>query len=180
MALFSAMAPESAFQKGKNRVEIFLISQDKGKIHLLSTKSQEAITYSIGKSDKHTEIIVSSKGESIPVIPNAIKGSLDVADISGDFVAFSGWVADVKRSRIPEAVLVFLNGKFLYSGTTDVDRPDVVKYFNNSALYKTGFKFLFSSSIIKESATPEVRLFAVMKDVASEIEYSKEYKWKKE
>jgi len=180
MAQFSAMVPESAFRKGKNRVEVFLISQGKGKVHLVRTKSREAVTYSIGESDKHTEIIVSSKGESIPVVPNAIRGSLDVADISGDFVVFSGWVADIKRSRIPEAVLVFLNGKFFYSGTTDVDRPDVVEYFNNSALYQTGFKFLFSSSIIKESVTPEVRLFAVMKDVASEIGYNKEYKWKKD
>ena len=180
MAQFSAMVPESAFQKGKNRVEVFLISQGKVNVHLVRTKSQEAVTYSIGKSDKHTEIIVSSKGESIPVVPNAIRGSLDVADIRGDFVVFSGWVADVERSRIPEAVLIFLNGNFIYSGTTDVGRPDVVEYFNNSALYKTGFKFLFSSSIIKESATPEVRLFAVMKGVASEIGYSKEYKWKKD
>jgi len=178
-AQFSAMVPESAFRKGRNNVEVFVLFEDKGKIQLMRTKNRAAVSYAIAASNEHGEIITSSDGTSIPVVPNALDGWLDSANVNKEFIVFSGWGADVHRSRPPKAVVAFINGKFIYSGITDVDRPDVAEYFNNMALQRTGFKVMLPSSVVTDTANPDIRFFAVTDTVASELKYNKEYKWKR-
>jgi hypothetical protein len=69
--------------------------------------------------------------------------------------------------------------KFLHSGRADIDRPDVAKHFDNPALERTGFKFVLPLSLLKDTASSEVRFFAVLNDVASELVYTKDYSWGK-
>ena len=71
-----------------------------------------------------------------------------------------------------------MNGKFLYSGRTEKDRPDVAKHFDNPALQKSGFNFMLPFSLLKETPNSKVRFFAVLNDVASELSYHKEYEWR--
>ena len=119
-------------------------------------------------------------GLSIPVDPKALKGHLSVAKTEGDRVMFAGWAADVRDSQVPEAVVIFLDGQFFFSGRTDINRPDVAKYLKNPALKKTGFKFDLTFSAPNDASGPEFRLFAVSKKgVASELIYPKGYQWGK-
>ena len=117
---------------------------------------------------------------SIPVIQNAVKGHLGYAGAKDGIVTFAGWAADAKNGQLPEAVIIFLDGRFFYAGKTGVDRPDVAKYLKNPALKKAGFKFDLTFVFPNDTPSPEVRLFALSKKgAASELIYPKGYQWGK-
>ncbi len=177
---WSTIVPESSFREGKNDIEVLVVSQIAGQLRLERTKRRAVTTYSlISSATEAYEIIRSSSGASVRVIPGALTGFVDRAEVREGLVSFGGWAADVKNSQIPEAIVAFKNGKFLHSGGADIDRPDVAKHFDNPALERTGFKFLLPLSAFKNTASPEVRVFAVLNDVASELNYHKEYEWRK-
>ena len=173
----SAMVQETSFRPGENHVEVFVVSQVGAQVCLERIRSKSKVSYSLATStEKSGETITSSNGKSIPVIPNALKGHLDVADVGSDRIVLSGWAADVINSQLPETIVIFMNGTFFYSGYCDVDRPDVVKAYDNPALQRAGFRYLFPLSLLKNIANSEVRVFAVSKEgVASELIYPKGY-----
>jgi hypothetical protein len=176
-AKFSVIVPETVFQKGRNEVDVFVISESNGQTNLMSTKSQsKTVTYSLVTSSGLGEIIISSNGASMPVISDALKGYLDVADVKGDRVVFAGWAADVKNSQLPEAIAIFVNGEFFYSMQLNLDRPDVVKAFDNAELERAGFEYIFPLSLFKNIGDSEVRIFALSKKgVGTELIYPKGY-----
>ena len=179
-AKFSAIVPEASFHKGKNEVEVFVVCEGDGELQLLRTKSRSTLTYFLAESSEHGEIITTSNGRSIRVIPNALKAHLDIVDVRKDHFVLSGWVADVKNSQLAEAIVIFADGEFFYSGRCNLDRPDLVKAFDNAALQGAGFSYLFPLSVFKDITNSKVRIFAVSKTgMASELKYPKEYKWGK-
>ncbi len=137
--------------------------------------------YTLSKSEKNrTEVIISSNGTSVPIIPNALELHLDMADQENDHVVFSGWAVDLKNSQPPKAILFFLDGKFFFSGKTEINRRDIVKHFDNSALLKSGFKFTVPISFFDSGTDQAVRIFALSRDgVACELRYPGRYKHQK-
>ena len=107
------MIPETAFRQGKNDVEVFLVSNVSGRPCLKSIRNQAGFSYTLSASkDREGEVIISSNGTIIPVIPNALELHLDVADRKSGRVLFSGWSVDLKNSQTPESIVFFLDGKF--------------------------------------------------------------------
>jgi hypothetical protein len=105
-------------------------------------------------------------------------GFVDRADISNDRVKFSGWAADIKNSELPEAIVIFVNEKFVYSGRTCTGRPDVVKVYGDATLQRSGFTYALLLEDFKGINNPEVCVFAVsQKGIASELHYPQGYKW---
>jgi hypothetical protein len=177
---FSAIVPETAFQRGRNKVEVFVVSEDNGKHKLMPTKSWPEVTYTLTYSKDQTEIITSSDGKSIQIVPNALKKNFEVKDIKNNYILFSGWAADVENSQVPEAIVIFVNGQFFYSGWCNTDRPDVATHYGNPALKRSGFNYMFPLWQFKDIVNSEVRIFAISKkSVGSELHYSKENKWSK-
>ncbi|MBW2049658.1 MAG: hypothetical protein JRJ09_14180, partial [Deltaproteobacteria bacterium] len=89
---WSAMVPETAFKQGKNDVKVFLVSNVSGRPCLKSIRNQAGFSYTLSASkDREGEVIISSNGTIIPVIPNALELHLDVADRKSGRVLFSGW-----------------------------------------------------------------------------------------
>ncbi|MGH7961158.1 MAG: hypothetical protein ACRERD_04935 [Candidatus Binatia bacterium] len=94
--------------------------------------------------------------------------------------AGSDWAADAKHAELPEAILIFVNGKSFYSGWTYLYRPDVALILNKPALQYTGFQYMFPTALLKNVDDLEIRVFALSKrGVASELNYRPEYKWRK-
>jgi hypothetical protein len=177
---WGAIVPEASFRPGKNDVEVFVISATDQYLRLQRTRDKVATTYSLAASSGHDEIITSSDGATILVSPRALQGHLDVEEVASDRVRFAGWAGDIKNSELPKAILIFFDGEFLYSGRTNIDRPDVVKAYGNAALQWSGFDYRFPLSLFGDLASAEIRLFAVSKNgVASELKYPKGYKWRK-
>lgn len=169
---FSAILPETSFRAGKNDIEVFVVSGDP--LHLQHTQSGKGISYSLVKSDRQLgDMIVSSSGASIPVIPDVIQGSLEypTRTIERDVIIFYGWAADVKNSQLPETILIFVDGKFVFSGRTNKERPDRVEVFDDTALLLSGFKYVLPLGLFNRTAKSKIRLFAVSKKgVASELD----------
>jgi len=172
---FLVIVPETSFHKGKNDFRVFAINNDDGKIKLKHIIDTSAITYVL--SD---QTITSSSGQIMRIMPGALQGTLDTANITGDVLAFAGWAADIHNFKHPTSILIFENNKFVFSGRTGVLRPDVAKHLNNNALLKSGFSFDLPVSLFKDISNSDIRFFAVSKDgVASELNYYKDYKWRK-
>jgi hypothetical protein len=147
-------------------------------VHKFSVIVPELEYSFISKGHEVHEIITTSNGASIPVISGALHGFLDRAGLSNDRVKFSGWAADVKNSELPEAIVIFVNEKFVYSGRTCTERPDVVKAYSDASLQRSGFAYALLLEDFKGINNPEVRVFAVsQKGIASELHYPQGYKW---
>lgn len=169
---FSAIVPETAFQAGKNDVEIFVVSEIEGQLRLHRTKNQSALYSLTSSTGESGETIKSSNGTFIRVIPGALQGFLDAGVVENDRVTFVGWAADVKNFQLPEAILIFVDGKFFYSRRTNVDRPDIVKAYENTAFQMAGFYYTLPLGSFRNVANSEVRVFALSKNgVASELNY---------
>ncbi len=170
---FSFIAPESAFREGNNEVEIFLIQKNKeGIVNLLNATQKKLVTYSISANT-----LTSSKGTSVKIVPNSIQGAIDNVELKNDEVMFYGWAADVKEAKLPDEIVIFINGKFFFSGKCNAQRPDVVNYFHNKALLKSGFFYVFPSMIFDNIDNSDVRIFAISKNgFASELASSSGYK----
>ncbi len=170
---FTAMIPDTAFRQGKNDVEVFVVSEEAGKLKLHRTKYQSAPTYSITSATGESgEAILASNGTFIRVITGALQGYLDIVDVENDHVRFVGWAADVKNSQLPETILVFVDGEFLYAGRTSDERLDVAKFYGNAALQMAGFEYTFPLKSFRNNTNSKVRFFGVSKNgVASELNY---------
>jgi hypothetical protein len=172
---WSAVVDESAFRAGYNNVEVFLVSRSDGRPVLTRASTP---TYSL-LDDKGRTTIISSQGAFIPVIPNALQGWVDSA-INHGRVEFKGWAVDAKGAQLPEAIVVFVNGQFLYADQTHLHRPDIVQWLGNPAFEYSGFFYMFPLEPFQEMTNPEVRFFAVSKSgVASELHYLEGYQWRK-
>jgi len=170
------MVPESAFRMGKNDVDVFLISNNNGKLLLMPCNHNLPHAFALKKSKKYGEVIMDGE-KIIPVVSKKVHGHLESAGIKKDRIFFKGWAADVLNSRRAEYIVVFINGEFLLSWEPSLNRPDVASYFNDSQLKKTGFSLLLPLSIITPVKQPKIRLFAVSGDISSELVYPREYMW---
>jgi hypothetical protein len=111
---------------------------------------------------------------------NAFQGSLDGAIVEGDQIIFDGWAADVEHGSIPDAIAIFVNGKFFYSDQCNKERPDVVAHFEKRSLIKSGFRYQFPVWTFRDIENSEIRFFAVSDaGMASELTYPEEYLWGK-
>jgi hypothetical protein len=172
---FSAILPESFFKEGENKIETFIVTKKNNSIHLTTPESKIPSSY-ILVSEK---LIISSDNRSIPIVPNALKGFLDVANLEGDHVSFHGWAADVKNSQLPQAIVLFVNRKFLFEGFVDIRRDGVAENYGKH-LHESGFEYLLPSELFVNKTDVEVRVFAVSKKgQASELIYPNDYRWGK-
>ncbi len=170
---FSAVVPETAFREGGNVVEIFVVSGPADRPRLTRTEHASARTYSLsGPPGSDRETLVSSDGSVIPVVPGAVRGRLDSATVGAEGLALDGWAADVTHMQPPEAVLVFVDGKFDHAAATTVNRYDVVKRFGSEALRRSGFSVDLPAQRLADMGRVRVRVFALSKaGVASELDY---------
>jgi hypothetical protein len=179
VAKWSAMVPERVFRMGKNDVEIFVVTQRAGKVLLERAKTHEKVTFVFSsRKGQSGETITCSDGRTISVKQNALRAYLDMAVAGKDQIVFAGWAADIKNSQLPEAIVIFVNGKFFYSGQCNVFKPKLAKAWHNDTLRWAGFKYVFPLSFFGDLTDVEVRIFAISKrGVASEVHYPKGYKW---
>ena len=153
---FFFMAPEKAFRKGSNQVEILEVSGEKEDLKFYRMTQKTAVTYALVQNS----IIRSSEGNRFQIVPEAFNSSVDSLKIEGKNLVFYGWAADVKGSRVPDAIVIFIDNEFFYAGPSNQDRPDVVKHFGDKKLKRSGFHYTFPTKGVKDIADLNVRIFA--------------------
>jgi hypothetical protein len=155
---FSFLVPDKAFHVSSNDVEVFIVSiGTDGQFILHAAKKASSVNYTLAGN-----IITSSDGKKYPLIKGALKGHLAEANVFEGCRYFEGWIYDIKNFQLPEAILVFDDEKFIFSGRMNKDRPDVVKVFPDYPL-KTGFHFVLPLRLIQDLDNSKVHLFALLK-----------------
>jgi hypothetical protein len=171
---FSALVPESAFSRGPDRVDVLAVSGRGSKLRITSLGGAGSQgTYRLVRTGARISIRTPS-GETIRVQPGAVSGYVDIARVEGDLVNFFGWAADVPRKRIRDRVLVFANGRFVYAVDRPLEgrRPDL-----GAELEDAGFAIYLDRRDVLRGPNPELRVFAVVGGVASELRYPDGYRW---
>jgi len=69
--------------------------------------------------------IAASTGAWIPLDARGVRGRVEVAEVTGEGIALSGWAAEAASGSAPAAALVFLEGRFARSVGIDRPCPDV-------------------------------------------------------
>ena len=128
-------------------------------------------------SPDQPEMLMLFDGSEIPIVPQALRGYIEPPQVSQHTVLLTGWAVDEKHTRPAERILVFLNGTFYHAGTTGISRPDIVEWLGQPAFTTSGFRHTFPAEPFISSGTPEVRVFAISGDIASELRYVEEYPW---
>lgn len=168
---WSTMVPESAFQAGRNTVEVFVVSDDAGQATLAHATG---VHYRLDQ----TEVLVTPDGSEIPIVPQALRGYIETPRVSEHTVLLKGWAVDEKHAQPAEWILIFLNGRFYHAGPTGISRPGIAEWLKQPAFATSGFRYIFPAEPFVGSGTPEVRAFAVSGDTASELNYIEGYPWR--
>jgi hypothetical protein len=170
-ALFAALVPEGSLRNGSNSVDVFAVARSAGGRVLERLTPFSGPSYSL-----HGREIVSTDGrQKIRVVPGAIRGYLDSAEVDSGQVSFSGWAADLQRRRIRDRIIVFANGRFVYS--FDQPLPGARRDLPPD-LRGAGFRFSLPERELTASGRPaHVQIFAVIGRVTSEVGYPRDYRF---
>ena len=90
-----------------------------------------------------------------------LRGWVDQARVTDGKVEITGWAADIKNTRPPQAIWVYVNNQFFYAGQTHVARAGVARLLNNVAFYITGFHYTFPLTQFADMTEAKIRVFAV-------------------
>ena len=148
-------------------------------LRLAALGRKDDVQYSLTQtaSGSSREVIVSSTGQTIRIVPGAMLGFVDtVRRRQPSSVRLSGWASDMSY-RMPAAkILIFVEGESDHPGHSATSRPDLVKAFG-PALKQAGFGVRLPASVFERRPPREVRVFAISseKGVASELRYGKSY-----
>jgi hypothetical protein len=163
---FAGLVPDSAFRPGRNGVAVYRLERAGGQTVLASLGgSSGGPTFAL-EATPAGEVIRSSGGSAIRVVPGAVQGAFDAADVESSELRLSGWAADVRRTRPRERVVVFAAGHFVASSSTRVERPDL-----GGGIARSGFDLrLPLERVVGSGPGPtKVRVFGVVGGVASEL-----------
>ena len=172
------MVPETVFKAGSNRVEVFAISGSEDRPSLASLRKQGHISYSLSeaRSGTNEEFIVSSTGETIRIVPGAMRGVVGRVQQRSGSTWVSGWAFDKAHLRPADEVVVFVDSEADHYGHAVVNRSDLVEGFKSPSLYQAGFRIVLPGYIFDRDPPPVVRVFAISsRGVASELRYKLEY-----
>lgn len=172
--VFSALVPETAFRDGSNQVRIYETRKDGSGLALWPAEVLEPSSYRLDAAGDETRL-VTPEGKEVPIGDSGVKGWV-VSRLSPDRsrIFIGGWGADVENLVLPQAIVLFRDGEFLYAGRTGRYRSDVVKTYGSSEIDNSGYLYEFSLLDFTEPGHTEVRVFILSPDGrASESNYPK-------
>ncbi len=165
--MFAAMVPENAFLDGFNQVEVFRILGDEASPRLALIDSKATLRFAFDlAADGAAERISASDGRTFQIVPEAVQG-----EAVFDGVSFRGWAADVDRPQAADLILLFAGGDLVTRARTGDFRRDVAERYQTPALALAGFSFVVPYSVIEDPDSPELRFFAILGDVATQLPY---------
>jgi hypothetical protein len=167
---FAAIAPDTSFRQGANRVEVYAVRA--GKLERLRGGAGASSTWSLRGA-----VLRDGTGRTVAVRPGALDGVVEDWFNERQSIRFGGWAADTARGRLADQVLVFSGGRFVYAGTTTVGRKRIPFHGKKpDQVVRIGFVFDLPRSVV--GAGP-LRFFAVRGGEASELRYVKDFPWRR-
>ncbi len=170
--VFSALVPENAFRDGSNQIRIYETRGTGSGLALRSVEVPKPASYRLDSVGEAT-LLVTPAGKKIPIGDRGVTGWV-VSRLSpdGGRIFIGGWGADVENRVLPQAIVLFRDGEFLYAGRTSRYRSDVVKTYGSSEIDNSGYLYEFSLLDFPDPGEREIRVFIHSQDGrASESNY---------
>ena len=170
--VFSALVPETSFRDGSNRIRIYETSSTGSSVALLPVEIPAPATYRLDAA-RGESLLVTPEGRKVPIGDRGVAGWV-VSRLSPDRsrIFIGGWGADVENLVLPQAIVLFRDGEFLYAGRTGRYRSDVVKTYGSSEIDNSGYLYEFSLLDFAEPGDSQIRVFILSQDGrASESNY---------
>ena len=163
---FAVLVPESAFRDGRNTVDVFAISTAGGRTRLLRVGgTANGADYALAANSR---ALTSPSGARVPIVPGRIGGRIESATREGGTVRVKGWAADVRDGALVDRVVLFSDGKLIFSSATTVYRWDVDEVRNMAPAARVGFVAELPATDVRGK---QLRAFAVRHGVASELDW---------
>jgi hypothetical protein len=159
---FTAMVPESSFVNGSNMVEVLMIEDDGGSRSLRRLATVGSSSWTLKESAAGVGLTRSDGSKA--VVGASVNGEVDL-----NALTITGWAFDTSRGRPVDAVVVFLDGAFLFQGTATRHVPEVGRRFGDSRLNGSGFQFTIPYSSVADRDPRTLRVFAISGDQAAEL-----------
>jgi hypothetical protein len=170
-ARFAAMVPESAFLEGANSVEILAVRPSAAGLGL--ERLHGGGSGGRLQASAAGETILLENGREIAVVPGKLDGAVEEWSRQPTGVRFSGWAADVDERALADRVLVFADGRLVYSTATSFNRAHVAKAHGVPEL--VGFVFELPTALTESTS---LRFFAVRGERAGELAYPSRFPWR--
>ncbi len=173
--LFSAMLPEAAFQNGNNELSVFLVKSRPGAAPLLVPLPLRQPVFELKFSAGQGEMLVGPDQRVLPVRPlgqTSVIGFLDTVQCQGTWALYQGWAIDELWEHPITSIAVFVDGRFLVASGPNVQRVDLAKHLGNPSFEWAGFKLRSRSDFLRQSRAPDIRVFGLTRDHATELPHA--------
>ncbi len=124
-----------------------------------------------------TTVVCKAGAAPLKIGKTSLRAYLEEVTVEKDRVLFAGWAADPENERTADSILVFVDGRQVFRGTTGLPRPDVSEAFTGRHLANAGFFFAVGSASFEEDS--EVRVIAFAGGRAAEVRYPKDFPWRR-
>jgi hypothetical protein len=166
---FSAMAPATAFVEGSNRVEVYVVEREHGRIRLHSLRRTAKSRFTLDLSDRTIE---GPSGERIQIRKGRLAGAIESWRLDAGIVRLRGWAADLRDKRLVDGVLVFSEGSLVYAGETSEFRWDLDATQRIGALQRSGWLVEVPATLLQRG---DVRIFAHRGGAASQLQPPRDF-----
>lgn len=155
-AFFTALLSETAFQQGRNNLEVYLIRRDPVSKNQFLVKiplaNQENIILVTGKNGGVS--LRFDDGREIPVKPLQAKGFLDGFHLNENTVTLTAWAYDKQAGSPAQSIIIFSGSQFLTRVKTGDDRKDIIPYLKTDKARYCGIhteipKYAFNGEKVK-------------------------------
>ena len=167
---FGGMVPESALRNGRNAVTILVVHHKDGRRTLESLRGTNETTQLVRRGG--IELIRSSEGKPIPIRADALRGHVQAE--AGALDVFNGWAAVPSLLHRADSVIVFADGKEVFSSPTAQLLPHRV--FKHRGLIAFHFE-LPHGLLPRPGPQHRVRVFGIRLGVATELPIKGPWPW---
>ncbi|MGZ4256370.1 MAG: sulfatase-like hydrolase/transferase [Gaiellaceae bacterium] len=167
---FGGMVPESSLHNGRNAVTILVVHHEGGRRTFESLRGTSETTELVRRGG--VELIRSSEGRLIPIRAGGLRGHVQVKP--GALDVFNGWAAVPKLNHRADSVIVFADGKEVFSSPTAQLLPH--RIFPHKGLF--GFDLELPQGLLpKPGPDHRVRVFGIRLGVATELPIKGPWPW---
>jgi hypothetical protein len=124
----------------------------------------------IARNGSGEEVLLSPTGNSIAVRPGSVKGQVEAFEETSETFILKGWAADVIEKRAASSVLIFSDGKLVYSGSPTIKNLNIADTLQSDSLLHSGFHLAIPKPQMHVSSD-HLRLFGLSNGVAGELEF---------
>jgi hypothetical protein len=167
---FGGMVPESSLRDGRNAVTILVVHHEGGRRTLEALRGTSETTQLVKQGG--VELIRSSEGKPIPIRAHALRGHVQAK--AGELDVFDGWAAVPSLLHRADSVIVFADGKEVFSSPTAQLLPHRV--FKHRGLIAFHFE-LPQGLLPKPGPEHRVRVFGIRLGIATELPIKGEWPW---